>query len=88
MQNAWTKFKGYGTDDVYLEAKLKYLKEEISNWRRSEHKKKIEDLVNLKAMIASLGKIAESHTLSDIDSQTRSKRIQRVLELDKLAVLD
>lgn len=45
--SAWINFVGYGTPDMILAAKLRYLKKEIKKWRAINHPQETVDLGNL-----------------------------------------
>lgn len=69
---AWGNFKEYDISDKYLVAKLRHMKEAIKKWRRLNHQKETDELLNLKNNVATLEKVAEYRTLSYNELMNRS----------------
>lgn len=64
------------------------MKEAIKKWRRLNHQKETDELLNLKNNVATLEKVAEYRTLSDNELMNRSRGFRRILELEKMKALD
>ena len=88
IKDSWERFNGYGNPDAYLAAKLRYLKNEIKKWRAKDHPKETEELMKLKHRVYELDITAETTRLSEVELEERRIGVQRIAELEKLAVLD
>ncbi|XP_023767976.1 uncharacterized protein LOC111916545 [Lactuca sativa] len=63
-------------------------KNEIKKWRAKDHPKETEELLKLKSRVQELDIAAENNSLSVLELQERRLGVQRIIELEKLAVLD
>ncbi|KAI3509571.1 hypothetical protein L1887_24947 [Cichorium endivia] len=79
---------GFGYPDAYLANKLKYLKKEIKKWKDRSEKKENKEIMNYKNTVSQLEKKAESRDLTESELETRSQCLQKILEIEKTAVLD
>lgn len=73
---------------TYLAAKLKHLKEQIKKWRRDETLKENQEMILIKEMVTRLEKEAGFRSLTKEEPNTRSNGLQKILELEKRALLD
>ncbi|KAI3506473.1 hypothetical protein L1887_28832 [Cichorium endivia] len=88
VKNTWAKFRGFGTPDRYLMAKLKFLKNEIRKWRALEHLKETGALQGAKNRMEEIDKIAETRDLSLSELADRKDCFQKLVEFEKIASCD
>lgn len=85
---AWNSFIGYGTPDMYLKAKLSYVKNAIRSWRRVESQKESGMLITLKNQVDKIDMEAESRELTTTEIALRRESKQKILELERFAKID
>nr|KAJ0217194.1 hypothetical protein LSAT_V11C300153710 [Lactuca sativa] len=85
---ALQSFRGFGTPDMYLAAKLKYLKDHLKKWRTTTFPKEMVELNQLKNIVDSLDTAAESRTLTVDEMNKRKEGNKKIIKLEKLATLD
>ncbi|XP_023737696.1 uncharacterized protein LOC111885684 [Lactuca sativa] len=88
VKNAWVEFRGFGTPDMYLKSKLKFLKDEIRKWRATDYLKELQELQETKRRVHELELAAEERTLSDTKITERRAGFKKIAELEKYAVSD
>lgn len=88
VRKTWEEFRGFGAPDSYLKAKLKFLKKEIKKWRASDYPKEVKELHDTKKRVYDIDLAAEERELTESEIAERRAGFQRILELEKLAVLD
>lgn len=85
---AWNDFAGYGTPDLYLNAKLKHIKEALRAWRRTDYSKEEAKLKRLKDEVHKLDMDAENRVLSAEEIETRRVGYKDIIEMEKTVVMD
>lgn len=50
--------KGYDASDIYMMAKLKFLKDRIKEWRATDHPKEVKEMQELKRRIHEIDLLA------------------------------
>lgn len=88
VKDAWERFVRCGNPDAYLAAKLKNLKDEIKKWKSKNDNIESLEVEKIKANISQLEKLTESRSLTDAELGSRNEGLRKILELEKLAVLD
>ncbi|KAL7597818.1 hypothetical protein Lser_V15G24868 [Lactuca serriola] len=88
VTTAWSEFKGYGTADMQLMARLRHVKYVVRNLRNMKFKEENKELIDLKEEKARMELVAESRPLSDDELKALCNGAQRILELEKLKSLD
>ncbi|KAI3751226.1 hypothetical protein L2E82_22274 [Cichorium intybus] len=88
VKEAWENFVGFGTPDAYLANKLKNLKMKIKQWRARNEKEENLEILTIKNTVSNLEKLAEKRALNESELKTRSHGLQRILEVEKITVLD
>lgn len=85
---AWESFVGYGSPDSYLAAKLRYLKGGIKKWKKQSDKAENQEILQIKDDVAQLERLVESRQLTESELAIRNHGLQRILDLEKIAILD
>lgn len=67
---------------------MKFLKNEIKKWRASDYPKEVKELHDTKKRVYDIDLAAEERELTESEIAERRATFQRILELEKLAVLD
>ena len=88
FSKAWNDFVGYGTPDLYLNAKLKHIKEALRAWRRTDYSKEEAKLKRLKDEVHKLDMDAENRVLSAEEIETRRVGYKDIIEMEKMVVMD
>lgn len=88
VRDSWEKFRGYGIPDVYMAAKLRFLKNEIKTWRATDYTKEMMELKELKNRTQDLDNAAEIRCLSSAEFNERLCGFQRITELEKFVLMD
>lgn len=71
-----------------MAAKLRFHKNELKKWRARDHPREMDELMKLKRRLHELNTTVESNRLSDAEMLERILGMQRIRELEKLAILD
>nr|KAJ0222743.1 hypothetical protein LSAT_V11C200067800 [Lactuca sativa] len=85
---AWCSFQGYGTPDIILKAKLKFVKDRIQKWKKDESKNKSGLLTELKNKVNDMEKVAKCRDISEDERATWREDKIKMLELESIAKLD
>ncbi|XP_023771170.1 uncharacterized protein LOC111919827 [Lactuca sativa] len=88
VSDAWNCFRGFGTPDAYLAAKLRFLKDKIKLWRKDSDQKEREEVTVIWDAVKDLEKVAQSRPLSVDELQCWSDGIKKITECDRLKALD
>nr|KAJ0203968.1 hypothetical protein LSAT_V11C500292530 [Lactuca sativa] len=88
VKKAWEEFRGFGTPDMFLKAKLKFLKNEIKKWRATEYPKEMAELQEIKRRVQEIDLLAEERTLTEQEICEMRTNFQKIAEMEKAAVLD
>lgn len=88
VTSSWAEFRGYGTADAFLAAKLRHVKQKIRLWRNNSIQVEKKDSVDLRNLIDSLDKKSVVSPLNESDRLTRNQAMQRLLELERFHALD
>lgn len=86
--DSWNNFRGYGTPDAYLAAKLRFLKESIKKWIRDveqEEKKMYNDNM---VLIKDFEKLVMSTPLSPAEVEGWNSGIKKISKWERFKVLD
>lgn len=81
-------FSFHGPADLALATKLKYLKNRIKSWVFIEKNKMVGEYNKIKEGLVNLEEVAESRSLSSAEVEKRAEYKERVLEFDRLNLLD
>ncbi|XP_023758613.1 uncharacterized protein LOC111907053 [Lactuca sativa] len=79
---AYNSFRGFGAPDMYLKAKLKFVKKKIINWRKSESDVESTMLTQIKKKVEHLEMIVESRCLTDAEIKDRIAYKSKIAELE------
>lgn len=71
-------FRGYGSPDGYLAAKLRFLKNEIRKWRAKESPKESDVLMREKSRVHELDTEAETRILSEYELEDRRTSFKKI----------
>lgn len=88
VNSAWDEFCGFGTADAFLAAKLRHVKKKIRNWRNNNIQAEKKEFVDLRNLIENLDQKSGVNPLSISERSDRNRAMQRLLELERLTVLD
>lgn len=79
---------GFGTHDMFLKAKLKYVRKKIGIWRNSYSNEEANLLSQLKERIDQIEEVVESRNLTDAKISKRKENMIIICELERFAKLD
>ncbi|KAL4592069.1 hypothetical protein LXL04_005050 [Taraxacum kok-saghyz] len=85
---AWNSFKGFGSPNMFLKSKLKFVKNRIRNWKKADSIEESKILKSTKSKILEIEKDAESRNLSEAEISERRECKNKISELDRMAKLD
>ncbi|XP_023763810.1 uncharacterized protein LOC111912319 [Lactuca sativa] len=71
VKSTWKEFEGYGAPNMYLMAKMKFLKNRIRGWRATDHPKEVNEILETKKRIHELDLLADDRLLSEEEINER-----------------
>lgn len=83
-----TSWCDYDTLDLYLNVKLKYIKEAIHVWRHTNYSKEDAEIKGIKEIVEKLNTEAETILLSDEELETRRMGYKYIIKKEKWVVMD
>ena len=88
MKDSWSNFRGRGTPDSYLAAKLRFLKNDIRIWRNGLNETESKEREEIKANLIHLESEAEVRNLSLAEQELHSRCKLKLMEHQKTTLLD
>lgn len=88
VKKAMSKFRGYGSADLYLAAKLRYVKEAIKKWKRETTILTELEACQHRKTIETLDLLAESRRLTADENHNRNMAFQKLIDLERISVRD
>lgn len=85
---AWNSFRGFCSPDMFLTAKLRFVRKAICKWRNTDAVKESKELIKLWKRVDEIENLAELRRVSEVELSERRDSKSKIVEPEKFAKLD